>query len=160
MFFLFLTASEYFSLLLLNCRFILSFLCIYLRSHLIPFLLHVNFNFVSFLEILYPSSFISFISSKPFFFISFSHTAASPDPEGKFVVLTHLYQKVKTRSPLVLLGLCDFGIWIVGHICTLVRVSGYHFKLNQRVTYTKFWNTVRENKESTRITLTFVAGLL
>ena len=41
-------------------------------------------------------------------------TAANPDPEGKFVVLTHLCQKVKTSSPLVLLGLCELGIWIVG----------------------------------------------
>lgn len=70
MFFLFLTVSEYFSLLLLNCKFILSFLCIYLRSHLIPFLLHGNFNLVFFLEILHPSSFISFISLKSFFFSS------------------------------------------------------------------------------------------
>ena len=56
-----------FSLSLLNCRFILSSLCIYLKSHFVHFLLHGNFAFPLFLEILHPCSFFCFISLKYFF---------------------------------------------------------------------------------------------
>ena len=58
----------------LNCRFILSFLCIYLRSYFIPFLFHGNFRFFSFWKFftLVPF-FVSFLWNISFNF--FSHTA-------------------------------------------------------------------------------------
>ena len=61
---------------LLNCRFILRFLCIYLiRSHFIPFLLHGDFNLFLLLATLHSPLFLfSFISLKFFFFSSFSAT--------------------------------------------------------------------------------------
>ena len=67
MFFLFVTASEYFSLSLYHFRFIPNFLCTYLRSYFRPLLLHSNFDFFIFLEILHPLPCLVSFLSNPFF---------------------------------------------------------------------------------------------
>ena len=107
-----------FSLSLLNCTFIVKFLCIYLRSHFIPFLLLDDFNFFSFWKFL---TLVPFLVSFLWNLLFFSSFLATMQTEFFVSIMTRLEISVKHNLLGYIYNSYIYNSYITAATCDLRR---------------------------------------